>query len=105
MRLVLRERVVPLVVLLGVGFALPIGLLLGVGHHMVMFGMAVHFVGVGVSALAATAVSLALTIVGVWRNDGRGVFIGTGLTVISALLAVHRLAAPGGLLRVNGGLP
>src|SRR5436190_2907431 len=102
MRLVLRERVVPLVVLLGVGFALPIGLLLGVGHHMVMFGMAVHFVGVGVSALAATAVSLALTIVGVRRNDGRVVLIGTGFTVMSALLAIHGLATPGAIIGPNG---
>jgi len=102
MRLVLRERVVPLVVLLGVGFALPIGLLLGVGHHMVMFGMAVHFVGVGVSALAATAVSLALTIVGVRRNDGRVVLIGTGFTVMSALLAIHGLATPGVIIGMNG---
>ena len=102
MRLVLRERMVPLVVLVGVGGALPVGLLLGVGHRMVMFGMNVHFVGVGVSALAATAVSLALTIVGVRRNDGRVVLIGTGFTVMSALLAIHGLATPGVIIGMNG---
>jgi drug/metabolite transporter (DMT)-like permease len=75
MRLLHRERIVPLALLLGIGGVLPVALLLGVGHHMVMFGMAVHFVGVGVSALCATAVSLALTIVGVRRNDGRVVVI------------------------------
>jgi len=67
-----------------------------------MFGMAVHFVGVGVSALCATAVSLALTIVGVRRNDGRVVLIGTGFTVMSALLAIHGLATPGVIVGMNG---
>jgi HD domain len=102
MRLLLRERIVPLALLLGIGVALPVGLLLGFGHRMVMFGMAVHFVGVGVSALCATAVSLALTIVGVRRSDGRVVLIGTGFTVMSALLAIHGLATPGVLVGMNG---
>ena len=102
MRLILRERLVPLAVLVGVGGVLPVVLLVGFGHHMVMFGMAMHFVGVGVSALCATAVSLALTIVGVRRNDGRVVLIGTGFTVMSALLAIHGLATPGVLIGMNG---
>jgi hypothetical protein len=102
MRLLLRERIVPLALLLGIGGVLPVALLLGVGHHMVMFGMAVHFVGVGISALCATTVSLALTIVGVRRNDGRVVLIGTAFTVMSALLAIHGLATPGVLIGMNG---
>jgi len=95
MRLLLRERILPLAVLLAIGAVLPVALLLAVGRHMVMFGMNVHFVGVGVSALCATVVSLALTIVGVRRNDGRVVLIGTGFTVMSALLAIHGFATPG----------
>ena len=102
MRLILRERLAPLAVLVGVGGLLPVVLLVGFGHRMVMFGMAMHFVGVGVSALCATAVSLALTIVGVRRNDGRVVLIGTGFTVMSALLAIHGLATPGVLIGMNG---
>jgi putative nucleotidyltransferase with HDIG domain len=102
MRLILRERLVPLAVLVGVGAVLPVALLLGFGHRMVMFGTPVHFVGVGVSALAAAAVSLALTIVGVRRNDGRVVLIGTGFTVMSALLAIHGLATPGAIIGMNG---
>jgi HD domain len=102
MRLILRERLVPLAVLVGVGGVLPVVLLVGFGHRMVMFGMAMHFVGVGVSALCATAVSLALTIVGVRRNDGRVVLIGTGFTVMSALLAIHGLATPGVIIGMNG---
>jgi hypothetical protein len=49
MRLLLRERILPLVILLGIGAAVPVGLLLVFGHRMVMFGTPVHFVGVGVS--------------------------------------------------------
>src|SRR3954464_504266 len=97
-----REGIIPLALLLGIGGVLPVGLLLAVGRHMVMFGMAAHFVGVGVSALCATVVSLALTIVGVRRNDGRVVLIGTGFTVMSALLAIHGLATPGVLVGMNG---
>ena len=102
MRLIFRERLVPLAVLVGVGAVLPVVLLLGFGDRMVMFGTPVHFVGVGVSALAAAAVSLALTIVGVRRNDGRVVLIGTGFTVMSALLAIHGLATPGAIIGMNG---
>jgi HD domain len=102
MRLFLRERIVPLAVLLGIGGALPLTLLLAFGHRMVMFGTPMHFVGVGVSALAAAAVSLALTIVGVRRDDGRVVLIGTGFTVMSALLAIHGLATPGAIIGMNG---
>jgi len=102
MRLILRERLVPLAVLVGIGAVLPVVLLLGFGERMVMFGTPVHFVGVGVSALAAAAVSLALTIVGVRRNDGRVVLIGTGFTVMSALLAIHGLATPGAIIGMNG---
>jgi putative nucleotidyltransferase with HDIG domain len=102
MRLLLRERIVPLAVLVGIGGVLPVALLLAVGHRMVMFGTPVHFVGVGVTALAAAATSLALTIVGVRRNDGRVVLIGTGFTVMAGLLAIHGLATPGAIIGMNG---
>jgi putative nucleotidyltransferase with HDIG domain len=69
---------------------------------MVMFTTAVHFAGVGISALAAAAVSLALTIAGVRRNDRRVVLIGMGFTVMSALLAIHGLATPGAIIGPNG---
>src|SRR4051812_20398604 len=102
MRLIFRERIAPLAVLVGIGGVLPVSLLLAFGDRMVMFGTAMHFVGVGVSALAAAVISLALTIVGVRRNDGRVVLIGTGFTVMSALLAIHGLATPGAIIGMNG---
>jgi putative nucleotidyltransferase with HDIG domain len=102
MRLVLRERLVPLAVLLGIGGGLPAALLLAYGHRMVMFGTPVHFAGVGFSALAAALAALALTIVGARRRDGRVVLSGTAFTVMAALLAIHGLATPGALIGQNG---
>ena len=101
MRLFLGERLAPLVLLIA-ACALPLALLRFVGHYMVMPGLAVHFVGVGVSALAAGLAALALTFVGVQRNDGRVVLVGTGFTVMAGLLAIHGLATPGVLVGQNG---
>jgi putative nucleotidyltransferase with HDIG domain len=101
MRLFLRERLAPLLVLL-FACAVPLALLHFVGHYMVMPGLAVHFVGVGVTALAAALAALALTVVGVQKNDGRVVLIGTGFTVMAALLAIHGLSTPGVLIGDNG---
>src|SRR6266511_2399636 len=102
MRLLLRERLAPLLVLLGLGAVLPAALLRFYGHEMVMFGWQVHFIGVGVSALVAAIAAIALTVVGVRRNDGRAVLVGTAFTVMSALLAIHGLATPGALIGPNG---
>jgi putative nucleotidyltransferase with HDIG domain len=102
MRLLLRERIAPAVVLLGAGALLPAALLHFYGHRMVMFGWQVHFIGVGVSALVAATAALALTIVGVRRGDGRAVLVGTGFTVMAALLGIHGLATPGVLIGMNG---
>ena len=101
MRLFLRERLAPLLVLL-FACAVPLALLHFVGHYMVMPGLAVHFIGVGVTALAAALAAMALTVVGVQKNDGRVVLIGTGFTVMAALLAIHGLATPGVLIGDNG---
>jgi len=102
MRLLLRERLAPLLVLLGLGAVLPAALLRFYGHKMVMFGWQVHFIGVGVSALVAAIAAIALTVVGVRRNDGRAVLVGTAFTVMAALLAIHGLATPGVLIGMNG---
>jgi putative nucleotidyltransferase with HDIG domain len=93
---------VPLAVLLGIGGALPAYLLIAYGHRMVMFGTAMHFAGVGLTALAAAVAALALTIVGARRNDARVVLVGTAFTVMAALLAIHGLATPGALIGYNG---
>ena len=72
------------------------------GHKHVMPGMYVHFIGVGVTALVAAVASLALTIVGARRNDGRTVIVGMAFSVMAALLAIHGLATPGVLVGMSG---
>ena len=102
MRLLLRDRLVPLVVLFGAGAVVPGASLHFFGHDAAHFGADVHFIGVGVSAAAATLAALALTFVGVRRNDGRVVLVGTAFTVMAALLAIHGLATPGIIVGPNG---
>jgi hypothetical protein len=102
-RLLLRDRLVPLVVLVGAGAVFPGATLHFLGHdapnHL---GMKVHFIGVGVSAAAATLAAFALTLVGVRRNDARVVLVGTAFTAMAALLAIHGLSTPGVIIGYNG---
>jgi putative nucleotidyltransferase with HDIG domain len=102
-RLLLRDRLVPLVALVGAGAVVPGASLHFLGHdspgHL---GMKVHFIGVGVSAAAATFAAFALTLVGVRRKDGWVVLVGTAFTVMAALLAIHGLSTPGVILGYNG---
>ena len=101
-RLLLRDRLVPLIVLAGAGAVLPGASLHFFGHHAAHFGADVHFIGVGISAVAATLAALGLTFVGVRRDDGRIVLIGTAFTVMASLLAIHGLATPGVIIGQNG---
>jgi putative nucleotidyltransferase with HDIG domain len=68
----------------------------------VAFGGDIHFVGVGITAAAATAAAIALTVIGARRRDGRTVLIGTAFSVMAALLALHGIATPGILMDDNG---
>jgi putative nucleotidyltransferase with HDIG domain len=68
----------------------------------VAFGADVHFVGVGVTAAAATAAAVVLTLIGAKRRDGRTVLIGTAFSVMAALLALHGIATPGIVMGDNG---
>jgi len=91
-----------IVPLLGTCAVLPVGLLLLLGDRMVMPPMWVHFYGVGVSALVATAAAVLLTTIGAGEQDARTVIVGGGFTLMAALLAVHGLATPGMVLGPNG---
>jgi putative nucleotidyltransferase with HDIG domain len=100
-----RSTTLQVVLPLSVGLAaalIPFVAIRGFGHRHVMPGMYVHFIGVGVSALIAAVASLALTIVGARRNDGRTVIVGTAFSVMAALLAIHGLATPGVLVGMSG---
>jgi putative nucleotidyltransferase with HDIG domain len=102
MRPIPRDRVVQDLSLLGLGALVPGAALGFLGHHPHNLGTNVHFIGVGVSAVMAAVAALALTFVGVRRQDGRVVLVGSAFTVMAALLAIHGLATPGVLIGDNG---
>jgi hypothetical protein len=68
----------------------------------VAFGADVHFVGVGLTAAAATAAAVVLTLIGARRRDGRTVLIGIAFSVMATLLALHGIATPGIVMGDNG---
>src|SRR6476469_11143296 len=82
--------------------AVPAVLLLAFGEIEVMPPMWVHFYGVGVSALVATAAAVVLTTIGAREQDSRTVIVGGGFALMAALLAVHGLSTPGVILGNNG---
>jgi putative nucleotidyltransferase with HDIG domain len=102
MRPIPRDRVVQDLALLGAGAVVPGAALIFLGHHSHNLGTNTHFIGVGVSAVMASVAALALTVVGVRRQDGRVVLVGAAFTVMAALLAIHGLATPGVLIGNNG---
>ena len=91
--------IVPVVITCG---GLPVAALVLFGHHGCMPPMWVHFYGVGVSALAATALAAAVTWYGARQRDVRTVVVGGGFSLMASLLAVHGLATPGMVIGNNG---
>jgi putative nucleotidyltransferase with HDIG domain len=80
----------------------PVASLVLFGEHEVMPPWWVHFYGVGVSALTATALAAAVTWYGARQQDVRTVVVGGGFTLMAALLAVHGLMTPGVWVGPNG---
>jgi HD-GYP domain-containing protein (c-di-GMP phosphodiesterase class II) len=102
MRRSTTDRIAPVLILGGALAAFPTA----AGHFFardkVAFGGDLHFAGVGLTALAATAAAIALTVIGARRQDGRTVLIGTAFSVMAGLLALHGIATPGILMGDNG---
>jgi hypothetical protein len=96
------ERALPTLALFGIGAIVPGASLHYFGGTHVNFGGTLHFVAVGISALAAAVAAVALTAVGSYRRDARAVLVGTAFTAMAALLAIHGLATPGILIGYNG---
>ena len=96
------RQVVPVLLLGTLAALIPFVLQRAYGHRHVMFSGDVHFEGVGLAALTAALASLALTIQGARRGDGRTVLVGTAFSVMASLLAIHGLATPGVLIGDNG---
>jgi hypothetical protein len=97
-----RDRVVPVLMLAGAVAVLPLPAAQFLGPREVAIPGIVHFLCVGVGAIAATGAAIALTAVGVWNQDGRAVLVGTAFTAMAALLALHGLATPGVIFGFNG---
>jgi HD domain len=102
MRRSTSDRIAPILVLGGAMAAFPTAAGHFFAREKVAFGGMLHFGGVGLTALAATAAAIALTIIGARRNDGRTVLIGTAFSVMAALLALHGIATPDVLMGYNG---
>jgi HD-GYP domain-containing protein (c-di-GMP phosphodiesterase class II) len=85
--------------------AAPAVLIAAIGGHTVHVDSRVHFYAVGVTALAAAAAAVALTIVGARFDDTRTVLVGTAFAAMAALLALHGLATPGFFFEYSGVLP
>jgi HD-GYP domain-containing protein (c-di-GMP phosphodiesterase class II) len=102
MRRSTSDRIAPILIIGGALAAFPTA----AGHFFardkVAFGGELHFAGVGLTALAATAAAIALTIIGARRHDARTVLIGTAFSVMAALLALHGIATPDVLMGYNG---
>jgi len=105
----MRERLLPALVLGCLAAAAPGVVIAAVGGHTVHVDPRVHFYAVGMTALAAAAAAVALTIVGARFNDTRTVLVGTAFAAMAALLALHGLSTPGfffeygGVLALTGG--
>jgi hypothetical protein len=93
---------VPLFAIGGFAAAVPVALMHFMGRHEAVLSGELHFYGVGVTAVAATAAAIALTVVGAKRGDARSVLVGTAFSVMAALLALHGLATPGVFIAMNG---
>src|SRR5439155_13086115 len=102
MRRSTTEHVIPALTLGFAGAVVPFASIYFVAHRHVMFSGQAHFVGVGLTALAAALAAVVLTIAGARRRDGRTVLVGTAFTVMASLLALHGIATPGILIGDNG---
>jgi putative nucleotidyltransferase with HDIG domain len=102
MRRSTSDRLAPILVVGGALAAFPTAAGHFFGGDQVAFGGGVHFYGVGVTAFAAAAAAVALTVIGARRRDGRTVLLGTAFSVMAALLSLHGIATPYFLVGDNG---
>ena len=92
----------PVLALAGALATLPLTVVHFFGPGEISVPGSVHFAAVGQTAIFATAAAIILTAIGVARQDGRAVLVGTAFTAMAALLALHGLATPGIILGFNG---
>jgi HD domain len=97
-----RDRLLPVLLFAGLLAAVPLPAAHVLAPQHVEVPGWVHFVGVGQTALLATAAAIVLTAIGIRRQDSRAVLVGTAFTAMAALLALHGFATPGILVGYNG---
>src|SRR4051794_2426149 len=102
MQLLLRERRLSVLAMLGATAIGPAAIVHFFGSQKVYIEEIVHFFGIAVSAGLAALAAVALTRAGRRRGDGRAVLVGTAFSVMAALLAVHGLTTPEVLTGENG---
>ena len=105
MQRILRERAFSIPLVLGLCAVVPAGLLHFLGPQEVQISAKVHFLPIAISAGLAAAASVALTLAGARRGDGRAVLVGTAFSAMAALLAVHGLTTPGLLAATTASSP
>jgi HD-GYP domain-containing protein (c-di-GMP phosphodiesterase class II) len=88
--------------LAGIAAVGPAVVLFAIGRQMVTIPMVDHFIVVGIAGAVTFAASLAMTVVGARRRDGRAVVVGAAFSTMSAMLFVHALASPGVFIGMNG---
>jgi HD domain-containing protein len=93
---------VPVLALAGALATVPLPAAHFLGPGEISVPASVHFAAVGNTAIFATAAAIILMAIGVARQDGRAVLVGTAFTAMAALLALHGLATPGIILGFNG---
>jgi hypothetical protein len=101
-RVLMLRRLGETLGLSAVAAAGPAVILAAVGSQHLMFPMLVHCIVVASAGALAFAASVAVTVVGVRRNDSRSVIVGAAFSTMSAMLFVHALASPGVLIGMNG---
>jgi HD-GYP domain-containing protein (c-di-GMP phosphodiesterase class II) len=108
-RLGLRERLLPALVLGILVAAAPAVAHVLWGDVKVNLSGHTHFYSVGFSALLAAVAAVGLTVLGARRSDTRTVLVGTAFAVMASLLALHGFATPGvvvdgyGVVAITGG--
>ena len=88
----LRDRVTSFLLLVAASAILPFAILHFFGGNEVQIEGWVHFWVLAAASLVAAAASIALTVVGARRGDGRAVLLGTAFSTMTGLLAIHGLA-------------
>ncbi|HTI34217.1 MAG TPA: HD-GYP domain-containing protein [Miltoncostaea sp.] len=95
------RRLGPSLALTAAACAVPLGLLLWLGHRRLELTVGQHFAIVVVAASSAAAAALALFVLGARKRERRAVITGGAFLAMASLLAVHGASTPGLLIGDN----